>query len=294
MEALSPSTQAKLEHLRALIRSLGSALIAYSGGVDSALVMAVAHEQLGERALACIGVSPSYPARERRAAIELAEQIGARYRLVMPNEIENENYAANPANRCYFCKHELHSELTALARAEGWTAVLDGINADDVAHDDRPGIQAARQHGVRSPLLEAGITKAEVREIARALNLPVWDKPAMACLSSRVPTGTPITRELLAQIEAAEDVLAELGLRQLRVRHHDQIARIEVLPEDMPVVIAHHAEINARLREAGYTFVTLDLAGFKSGSLSRAERQVAVVGVGVDEIPLHDGALRLQ
>lgn len=291
-QSLTATTQAKLERLRALIRSLDSALIAYSGGVDSALVMALAHEQLGERALACIGVSPSYPARELRAAIELAEAIGAHYRLLSPNEIENENYAANPVNRCYFCKHELHTTLTALAHAEGWAAVLDGINADDVAHDDRPGIRAAREQGILSPLLEAGITKAEVREIARALDLPAWDKPAMACLSSRVPTGTPITRELLAQIEAAEDALFDLGLRQFRVRHHGETARIEVLPEDMAVVIAHHAELNARLREVGYTFVTLDLAGFKSGSLSQARRQLAVVGV--DEIQMNGGARRSQ
>ncbi|HBY95600.1 MAG: ATP-dependent sacrificial sulfur transferase LarE [Ardenticatenaceae bacterium] len=287
---LATPTRAKLERLQALIRSLGSALIAYSGGVDSALVMAVAHHELGERALACIGVSPSYPAREMRAAIELAERIGAHYRLVTPNEIENDNYAANPANRCYFCKHELHTELTALARTEGWAAVLDGINADDAAHDDRPGIRAAREQGVRSPLLEAGITKAEVREIARALNLPVWDKPAMACLSSRVPTGTPITRELLAQIEAAEDALYDLGLRQFRVRHHGPIARIEVLPEDMPLVVEHHARLNTRLREVGYTFVTLDLAGFKSGSLSQAQRQAPLVGL--NEIPINGARVR--
>ncbi|HYN86978.1 MAG TPA: ATP-dependent sacrificial sulfur transferase LarE [Ardenticatenaceae bacterium] len=281
---LSETTSAKLLELRTILAAFDSALVAYSGGVDSALVVAVAHEQLGPRSLACIGISPSYPARERRAAVEFVEQIGAPYRLVYPNEIQNPHYAANPRNRCYFCKSELHDALTALAAAEGWETVLDGVNADDVVKDDRPGIRAAREHGVRSPLLEAGITKEEVRAIARHLGLPAWDKPAMACLSSRVPTGTPITAELLAQIEAAEDVLYELGIRQFRVRHHDEIARIEVLPEDMPILIAHHAEINARVREAGYRFVALDLAGFSSGSLSRAGPAPALVAI--DEITI--------
>ncbi|MBA3534810.1 MAG: ATP-dependent sacrificial sulfur transferase LarE [Ardenticatenales bacterium] len=264
-----------------------SALVAYSGGVDSALVMAVAHEVLGERALACIGVSPSYPLREQRAAIELAEQIGAPYRVVQPNEIENPDYAANPNNRCYFCKSELHDELQALARAEGFAVILDGTNADDVAQEGafRPGIAAAREHGVRSPLLEAGISKAEVREIALALNLPVWDKPAMACMSSRVPHGTAITRELLAQIEAAEDFLHELGLRQFRVRHHGEVARIEVAAEAFPLILEHREVIHAHFTRIGYTFVSLDLAGFRSGSMN-ATRQPAAL-VALDSIDIH-------
>lgn len=283
---IAESVLGKLEHMRGLIRGCGSAITAYSGGVDSAVVMAVAHEQLGGRALACIGVSPSYPMREQRAAVAVVEQVGAAYRLVHPNEINNPDYAANPAHRCYFCKQALHDVLTGLAEAEGWAAVLDGVNADDVVRDDRPGIRAAREHGVRSPLLEAGITKAEVRAIAQYLGLAVWDKPAMACMSSRVPTGVPITRALLAQIEAAEDALYALGLRQFRVRHHDEVARIEVLPEDMPLIIAHHRELNARLREVGYRFVTLDLAGFTSGSLSHAHGPQAAV-VAVDQIGIN-------
>jgi uncharacterized protein len=273
---LEPAVADKPATLRGILKDFGSVLVAYSGGVDSALVMAVAYEQLGSAALACIGVSPSYPTREMRNAVKLAEQAGIPYRLIDTMEYLDPNYAANPANRCYFCKSELHDKLHEIAAAEGWQQVVDGNNASDVG-DFRPGMQAARERGVRSPLLEANISKAEVRAIAHHLGLPVWDKPAMACLSSRVPHGVAITPALLRQIEEAEDVLVALGFTQFRVRHHDEIARIELPAEDFPRAIAEHEAIVKGVTAAGYRFVALDLAGFRSGSLNNVSATKVIV-----------------
>jgi uncharacterized protein len=273
---LTPALLTKLEQMRAIMHECGSVLVAYSGGVDSALVMAVAHRELGEKALACIGISPSYPVREMRDAVKLAEALGVPYRLVNTEEYLDPNYAANPNNRCYFCKSELHNQLKEILVGEGWGVVLDGNNASDVG-DYRPGMQAARERGVRSPLLEANIAKAEVRALAHHLGLPIWDKPAMACLSSRVPHGTPITPELLRQIEAAEDVLVELGFRQFRVRHHNEIARLELPAEEFPKAIEEHMAIVNGVKAAGYRFVTLDLAGFRSGSLNGASTAIPLL-----------------
>lgn len=281
--ALTPALLDKLTQMRAIMYECGSVLVAYSGGVDSALVMAVAHRELGDKALACIGISPSYPVREMRDAVKLAEELGVPYRLVNTEEYRDPNYAANPNNRCYYCKSELHNQLKSILVAEGWGVVLDGNNASDVG-DYRPGMQAARERGVRSPLLEANITKAEVRALANYLGLPVWDKPAMACLSSRVPHGTPITPELLRQIEAAEDVLVELGFRQFRVRHHNEIARLELPAEEFSKAIEQHMAIVNGVKAAGYRFVTLDLAGFRSGSLNGAGAAIPLL---IADMPLN-------
>ncbi len=269
--------QSALASLEQWLAQFPAVLVAYSGGVDSALVMAVAHRTLsktGGRALACIGTSPSYPERELQAALDLAKQLGAPVRVVPTEELLDPNYAANAANRCYFCKSELYTRLRHIAEAENFPLILDGNNASDLAggDEDRPGHRAARERGVRSPLAELGITKDQVRQLAQSLNLPVWNKPAMPCTSSRVPHGTPIVPALLKQIEAAESALLALGFTELRVRHHGDVARIELPPAALPRAIEARDQITAALKQCGYKFVTLDLAGLKSGSLHAATK----------------------
>jgi pyridinium-3,5-biscarboxylic acid mononucleotide sulfurtransferase len=278
------TTEESLAALRSWFEPFQSVLVAFSGGVDSALVLAVAQESTrgprpGRRVLACLGVSPSLPARERRAAVQLAERLGVECRQVATGEAEDPRYAANPANRCYFCKAHLHDRLREIAAAEGYDVAVDGNHADDLV-DHRHGMAAGRQRGVRSPLAEVGIGKAEVRQIARGLGLPVWDKPATACLSSRVPHGTPVTPHLLRRIESAEDVLAALGFAQFRVRHHGEVARIEVPPEDFGRAVEVAAVLVDRIRSCGYRFVSLDLGGFRSGSLATVELTVSRAPAG--------------
>lgn len=260
-----------LQRLRRLVRGYESTITAFSGGIDSTLVAVVAQQELGKRALAVTAVSPSLPPSEREETARLAAALNLRHRFIETRELDDPRYAANPRDRCYFCKTHLYEALAPLARRIGARYVLNGFNLDDRG-DWRPGARAAAERGdlVRSPLLDAGFDKAMIRAVARDLGLPNWDKPAMACLASRIPYGTPVTVEALERIANAEAALRALGLRQLRVRHHGEIARIETDAEGMALLLRE--EIRARavegVRRAGYAFVALDLAGYRRGSLN--------------------------
>lgn len=269
-----PRAQAeRLTALREIVAGYGRAVVAFSGGVDSALVAAVAAEQLGDDALAVTAQSPSLPGAELEAARGLATAIGIRHRVVRTDELARPGYVANAGDRCYHCKSELYGHLTPIA-AESGAVICNGTNRDDLG-DYRPGLRAAAEGGVRSPLVEAGCGKADVRALARGLGLPVWDKPAAACLASRVPVGMPVSAPLLGEIEAAEAVLRGLGLRQVRVRHHGEIARIETDADGMAIVARERETVERRLRGLGFRFVTLDLGGYRMGSLNPAGRDGA-------------------
>jgi uncharacterized protein len=256
----------KLDALKDLLKTLPGAVVAYSGGVDSTLLAYVAHQVLGERALAVTAVSPTYPENELTEAKAFAEKFGLTFQIVRTNEFEDRDFLANPPDRCYYCKRELFVELKAIADAKGYV-VLDGANADDLS-DHRPGHRAAHELGVRSPLMEVGMTKAEIREISKELQLPTWEKPAYACLASRIPYGQTITPEKLGRIDQGEEFLASLGFRSYRLRDHDPVARLEFAKDELDKAWALREGISAKLHELGFRYVTIDLDGFRSGSMN--------------------------
>ena len=267
---VAPSPEERLRELEGIVAPHGSALVAFSGGVDSSLALAVAARALPKgKVLAVTSNNETYLPSELEGATDFALSLGVEHLVVNTRELDDPNYASNPANRCYFCKSTLYSDLKVLAGERGFGCVVDGANKDDEG-DYRPGRKAAKELEVVSPLSVAGMTKAEVRGLAKHLGLPVWDKPALACLSSRFPYGEEITPEKLAQVARAEEFMRWRGFRQVRVRHHGQIARLEVGPEELERAFAEREGISAELLDAGFLYVTLDLAGYKSGSLNAA------------------------
>jgi len=261
--------ETKSARLQEIIAAMDSVVIAYSGGVDSSYLLAASLDALGpERVLAVTADSPTYPASEREEAAILARSLGIRQRVIHTDELADENFSTNPPDRCFFCKTHLFQALAEVAVNEGLSTLVYGATQDDLG-DHRPGMQAARELGARAPLIEAGLTKDDVRQLSLERGLPTWDKPAMACLASRFPYHAPITQAALRSVEKGEDFLRrEIGLRQVRLRHHDTVARLEVDLTDMQLVLEHRTTIVTYLKRVGYTYVTLDLEGFRSGSMN--------------------------
>lgn len=263
------SLEHKLLHLRQIFAAMDSVLVAYSGGIDSTFVLKVAHDQLGDSAVGITAISPTFPAVELETATRVAKEIGARHELIETDQLTIPAFTANDASRCFHCKTDLYQLMGKLSALRAQSVVVDGTNLDDLG-DDRPGITAAREWGVRSPLVEAGLTKADIRSLARDMGLSNWDKPAAACLSSRIPRGITITREKLSRVEQAEDVLLAEGFRHCRVRDHGEIARIEVGQNELARMLdgERGTRISRRMKALGFRFVTIDLEGYRPGGVS--------------------------
>ena len=264
---MASPTNPKWAYLEKIFSEMDSVVVAFSGGVDSTLVSVAAHKILGPKALAVTAVSPALAKTELEETVRLAETFGFDHRIIHTNEMTKEGYVANSPQRCYHCKTELYTELTQLANQETYQWVVNGANTDDIG-DYRPGMKAATEHNVRSPMVEAGLTKDDVRAIAKSLDIPIWDKPAQPCLSSRIPYGTPVTVDNLSKVERVEDYLRGLGLKEVRARHHDRLCRIEVSEKEMDFAFKHRQEIVIAVKKIGYLWVSLDMSGLRSGSLN--------------------------
>jgi uncharacterized protein len=277
---MTPELRDKYQHLQNVIGTYDSLIVAFSGGIDSSLVAYVAGQVLGDKALAVTSGSASLKRTDLELSKRLSDDWGIKHEVIVTDELNKADYRANPVNRCFHCKTSLYTELQQIAEQRGIAVIANGTNLDDLG-DHRPGLIAADNHKIRSPLVESGFHKADIRALAHELGLENADKPQAACLSSRFPYGTAINQELLAQVEAAEDVLVELGFSQFRVRHHGEVARLEVLPEEFSLAAQHHQTLEQRIKALGYRFVTMDLGGFRSGSLNEGLRQDQIQVVNI-------------